>query len=119
MDTNQCRGACFRQADDGEYYEKDRDPICKQECKLVECHTCRDAFPQLVLDCHKGHCMKCASVSYAWQKLREIKDGQPDGICQHCYKKLVPIGHDRYHGAPHDDWATRKFHKKCWAYLKK
>lgn len=43
--------------------------------------------------------------------------------CQRCGKKLVAIGSSRKNGteffgktkAGSKDWATRKYHKKCWA----
>jgi len=35
--------------------------------------------------------------------------------CVLCKKTLVPIGNARKSGkATHDDWETRKYHKKCW-----
>ncbi len=37
--------------------------------------------------------------------------------CISCYQRLVPIGNDREHGANHDDWPGREFHKKCWKSL--
>ncbi len=39
------------------------------------------------------------------------------GFCNYCYKKLVPIGYNRTNGAKHGDWASRKYHKKCWKEL--
>ena len=37
--------------------------------------------------------------------------------CEHCGKPLVTIGSGRKNGKPHADWATRKYHKKCWKEL--
>ena len=37
--------------------------------------------------------------------------------CEYCGKALVTIGSDRKNGKPHADWATRKYHKKCWKEL--
>ena len=34
--------------------------------------------------------------------------------CSHCNKKLVPIGKSRKNGKSHNDWPSRKYHKKCW-----
>lgn len=34
--------------------------------------------------------------------------------CEYCNKKLVPIGNARKNGKYHNDWNTRKYHKKCW-----
>ena len=38
--------------------------------------------------------------------------------CLHCGKALRPIGTSRKNGKAHDDWATRKYHKKCWVEIK-
>ena len=35
-------------------------------------------------------------------------------LCHLCGKPLVPIGNARSNGRPHDDWASRTLHKKCW-----
>ena len=35
-------------------------------------------------------------------------------ICTVCYKKLVPVGHDRLNGKDHPDWNGRTMHKNCW-----
>ena len=40
------------------------------------------------------------------------------GTCYHCGKALRPIGHSREKGKPHNDWASRTLHKKCWKVLK-
>jgi hypothetical protein len=34
--------------------------------------------------------------------------------CEFCNKKLVPIGKARKNGKFHNDWYSRKYHKKCW-----
>lgn len=39
--------------------------------------------------------------------------------CLHCGKALCPIGTSRKNGKAHDDWATRKYHKKCWVEIKR
>jgi len=37
------------------------------------------------------------------------------GNCEYCGKKLVPIANKRSNGTHrHNDWSTRKYHKKCW-----
>ena len=41
----------------------------------------------------------------------------PDGYCLHCGIVLQAIGFARIGGAPHKDWSTRKYHKKCWKEL--
>ncbi len=35
-------------------------------------------------------------------------------LCKYCNKPIQPIGFARKNGRPHEDWATRKLHKKCW-----
>ena len=40
------------------------------------------------------------------------------GTCYHCGKPLRPIGYSREKGKPHNDWASRTLHKKCWKVLK-
>ena len=35
--------------------------------------------------------------------------------CERCGKALVSIGTSRKNGKRyHDDWSTRKYHKRCW-----
>ena len=36
-------------------------------------------------------------------------------LCFECFRPLVPVGTARANGAWHDDWGTRRFHKRCWA----
>ena len=36
-------------------------------------------------------------------------------LCFECFRPLVPVGTARANGAWHDDWETRRFHKRCWA----
>lgn len=39
----------------------------------------------------------------------------PTGNCDRCAKRLVPVGTSRKNGVQHhDDWNTRRLHKKCW-----
>jgi hypothetical protein len=35
-------------------------------------------------------------------------------ICSYCKKVLQPIGNKRKNGKLHNDWNTRKLHKKCF-----
>ncbi len=39
--------------------------------------------------------------------------------CEHCGKTIVPLGSKRANGTYHEDWPTRKLHKKCWKLLQK
>lgn len=34
--------------------------------------------------------------------------------CAYCERTLVPIGNKRSNGKPHNDWNSRKYHKKCF-----
>ena len=38
----------------------------------------------------------------------------PTRRCRRCDKKLVPIGQSRKNRAAHQDWDTRRYHKRCW-----
>ena len=38
-------------------------------------------------------------------------------LCRECFRKLVPVGDARCNGASHADWASRKYHKRCWRHL--
>jgi len=38
--------------------------------------------------------------------------------CVRCGKKLIPIGEAKINGSYHKDWATRKYHKKCYKMMK-
>ncbi len=40
-------------------------------------------------------------------------------LCEKCKKPLVAIGLTRKNGKPHNDWNTRKLHKKCWIEIQK
>ena len=35
-------------------------------------------------------------------------------LCNCCGGRLVPVGDARANGACHRDWASRRYHKKCW-----
>jgi len=39
--------------------------------------------------------------------------------CSRCQKVLQAIGNSRKNGKKHDDWESRKMHKKCWLIDKK
>ena len=36
------------------------------------------------------------------------------GHCEWCGGVLVAVGNARENGADHDDWVSRKLHKKCY-----
>ena len=38
-------------------------------------------------------------------------------LCLECFRPLVPIGTSRANGAWHNDWATRRYHKRCWTLI--
>ena len=40
-------------------------------------------------------------------------------LCHCCGGKLVPIGDARANGACHEDWPSRRYHKKCWLAAKR
>ena len=39
--------------------------------------------------------------------------------CTRCQKVLQVVGNSRKNGKKHDDWESRKMHKKCWLIDKK
>ena len=39
---------------------------------------------------------------------------KPKGYCEWCGGILVAVGSARANGADHDDWTTRKLHKRCY-----
>ena len=38
-------------------------------------------------------------------------------LCLECFRPLVPVGSSRRNGAWHNDWTTRRFHKRCWSQI--
>lgn len=96
-------------------------------CKLK---TCRRVFlleyfgePATSLIC-KGSCDVCNPdvhkiANQAPIVVEKLGKGErpsetPKAKCLHCGRTLVPVGKSRVAGANHDDWTTRKYHKKCW-----
>ena len=71
-----------------------------------------------VLEANGARCMTCAVTRNTRKKACPGNNGcfcvLPARYCHMCDSKLVPIGHARKRGAPHKDWPTRKYHKKCW-----
>ena len=43
---------------------------------------------------------------------------KPKGVCESCGYRLMSVGKSRRNGKLHNDWATRKYHKKCWNELR-
>lgn len=91
-------------------------------CPLCTCHTV-----QVILDCKSGRCLSCDfDIYFGIKIIKRACDGTvvecgcvlPSGYCHHCCTKLVPVGHARSNGRSHNDWPTRKYHKKCWKELK-
>ena len=100
--------------------------LTDEEKQLHPCPECTHCIPKWVLNCHGGTCMNCAihggnptpCPGYLWGY--ECDCVLPSGYCEHCCKKLVPIGRARENGKQtHDDWTRRKYHKKCWKELMK
>lgn len=82
-------------------------------CEEGQCSLCGELIPKWVLKNQNNRCVGCDVKIYA-----ASRDVAP-GMCHHCEKPLVPIGNARRNGASHDDWATRKYHKKCWRELQR
>ena len=87
-------------------------------CTLKRCPCCTDPGPEWYLDCHGGKCMNCAIGCYPESPCKRLYEKEPTGYCDHCEGKLVPVGSSRANGANHDDWDSRRYHKKCWKELK-
>jgi hypothetical protein len=105
---DECRGICLEQTgEDGTEYTES---TCKPPCKPVPCPRCKKPMPQWVLDCNGGKCMNCAMIG-KWKG---------EGYCMYCRsdRKMPNIGTSRQNGAGHDDWDSRKYHKKCWKAMK-
>lgn len=97
--------------------------------------ACKIYLPSQILDCQEGKCINCAVDDFAHgfktnitscdkchtgKILKNDCETPINRNCQRCHKKLVPIGGARDNGSSsHDDWSTRKYHKKCWKEMKK
>lgn len=42
---------------------------------------------------------------------KHIRDNR---LCARCSRYMPPIGHARANGRGHDDWDSRRLHKRCW-----
>jgi hypothetical protein len=93
-------GECFKQSSSDSYFRTEE---CPEKCKLKECSDCGTGHPKWYLDCHGGSCVSCAIIGRS-----------SNNICIECGKVLVPVGTSRSNGKSHDDWPSRKMHKKCW-----
>ena len=50
-----------------------------------------------------------------WHTMKRARQYALDNrLCLECFRPLVPIGTSRANGAWHNDWATRRYHKRCW-----
>lgn len=109
MEMKKCYGECFEQSYIG-YKRK----IGSCNCILYECTCCHMLrMPELLWLSHNKKCMECA-MSCGNKCIKTSED-----LCKHCGTKLMPIGNSRINGRAHNDWDTRKLHKKCWLDLKK
>jgi len=71
------------------------------------CNRCKGNQAYKTISDRKG-IVVCVECDHEWI---------PDGYCLHCGIVLQAIGFARRGGAPHKDWSTRKYHKKCWKEL--
>lgn len=123
---------CFEHGENGESVKKSGYRDCP--CLPVACPVCGDKFPQALLDANEDMCMNCAiavrfmrrgAANSDWppraQFLRELGQKYAAGtICRACFGPLQPLADRRANGtARHDDWAGRKYHKKCWLRMRR
>lgn len=127
------RGMCFEQGENGDPVKKSEYRDC--HCLPVACPVCRDKFPQVYLDANEDMCANCASIVYAGMRRRANERKYPPSleflrtlgekyaagtICRACFGPLQPLADRRANGtARHDDWAGRKYHKKCWLRMRR
>jgi len=96
--------------------------------ELDKCNNCGDCTPRELLEMKEGLCLNCHIGQWA-NDLKKFKNrtcfgtnnchcSPQQGHCLLCKNKLVSIGSRRVNGAYHDDWDSRKYHKKCWKQIK-
>ncbi|AEQ33078.1 hypothetical protein [Megavirus chiliensis] len=121
-------GECFKQTDQENSYIKNIKYKC--ECELKKCKICNIKHPEWYLNCHAGNCYPCNlrkfindQKKYANNKKytnnKKNTTNNKNSMCSYCFGKLVPIGTSRINGKLHEDWNSRKMHKKCWSQWKK
>ena len=71
------------------------------------CKRCKGNQAYMSINDRRG-IVVCVECDHEWI---------PDGFCLHCSGALQAIGFARRNGAPHLDWSSRKYHKKCWKEL--
>ncbi len=114
-------GYCFRQSQSqGDKYVKVKGATCN--CQLDPCKICAKLYAYGHHDQGSGWCFDCDFTMWRcglYRKGDEYKKRlNSQSYCQLCFKKKQPIGSSRVNGAPHDDWESRKYHKKCWKKIK-
>lgn len=86
------------------------DSRTRRKCTTPYCDI---VLPLCIAILHAGKCINCDMIiGFRGQDVVE-KIGHSN-FCQYCFKSLVPIGDRRKNGAPHKDWDSRQYHKKCW-----
>ena len=55
-------------------------------------------------------------LSKQWPTMKLARQHVLDSrLCLECFRPLVPIGTSRANGAWHNDWESRRYHKRCWS----
>jgi hypothetical protein len=102
-------GDCFKQLPTGVY---DHTTGCGN-CELVRCEQCLNNWPESLIEPqNKRFCLKCESDRKIWTE-RGLDYREP-GYCWRCLKKLVHITVYAKKGKRGSEWATRKYHRRCW-----
>lgn len=121
MKENKCNGNdCFIQVGiDPIEYEKDKNSKC--DCQLTICCICKIGMPPVYPlikndDKNNNWCISCDMVLFDTKlTVIQLKERwENEKYCQLCFKHKVPIGNSRKGGKEHNDWESRKYHKKCW-----
>lgn len=115
-----CYGTCLEQTEKG-YIKSNK--ACPEKCVPIPCIICRELLPEWAAKEDK-YCINCHVMKFsakrAGKNWARIEAGLIGGThCHSCCGRLVAIGNSRVNGRDHDDWGTRKYHKKCWLAIKK
>lgn len=81
----------------------------------------RQLFQDIISDSNNSLDNAQEKGTLIWHDSIEIQDVASftsNGYCGFCAKKLQPIKNKRVNGGEGKDWKYRRFHVKCWKFLK-